>query len=168
MQLRATDDASGKTTVLLDGDTGDGAFGANGHAGRLSLFPKEVDGTKLATAVIDFRSDDAQARIGGGFFQVTGQVVGPPVMGVDGTLRVQNASGNDTAVIAGKNGAVLLGGGNPDDAPIHLRTGDGLLRLGGGKVPPLQFGLVLKQQGTNGVLSLHDKAGNEILKLTAA
>jgi hypothetical protein len=166
MQLRATNDGSGKTTILLDGNAGNGAFGGNGQGGRVSVFPKDADETKAATATIDFRAD-GQGRIGGGFYQATGQILGPPVMGVDGTLKVQNASGNDTAVITGHDGAVLLGGASAADAPIHLRTADGLLRVGGGKVPAPQYGVGLKPQGTNGVLSLQDKDGNEILRLAA-
>ena len=59
-----------------------------------------------ATAIFDLRSGGGRARIGGGFYQATGTVTGPPVIGVDGTLTVQDKNGNST--LLGSSGALLL------------------------------------------------------------
>jgi hypothetical protein len=168
-QVPATDDHSGLVTVLLDGNAGDVRAGGNGQGGRLSLYPKGANATVPDTAIIDLRSGDGHARIGGGFYQASGQVTGPPVIGVDGTVSVQNKNGYATILASGTDGSILLGGNTDNDAPIHLDPGNGLVRVGGGSAPPPSgTGVGQLPKGTNGVVSVHDAAKNEVIRLGAA
>jgi hypothetical protein len=166
--VTATDDSSSLVTVLLNGNAGDVIAGGNGQGGRLSLYPKGSNATIPDTAIFDLRSGDGHARIGGGFYQVTGKVTGPPVIGVDGTLTVQDKNGNSTFVASGVDGSVLLGAGTDAGAPIYLNTGNGLVRVGGGGAPPQGPGVGQLPMGTNGVVSVHDAAKNEVIRLGAA
>ncbi|UWZ82852.1 hypothetical protein [Occallatibacter riparius] len=166
--VSAIDDSSNLVTVLLNGDAGDILAGGNGQGGRLSLYPKKANATIPDTAIIDLRSGDGHARIGGGYYQASGQVSGPPVIGVDGTLSVQNKYGNGTVVADGTNGSLLLGDSTDKGAPIRLDPGSGLVRVGGGSAPPPGGGVGQLPQGTNGVVSVQDAARNEVIRLGAA
>lgn len=168
-KVPVTDSSSNLVTVLLDGDGGDVIAGGNGQGGRLSLYPKAANATIPATAIFDLRSGDGHARIGGGFYQATGTVMGPPVIGVDGTLTVQDKNGNSTLLANGTDGSVLLGGGTDDGAPIRLDPSHGLVRVGGGIAPPPGVGVgTLPHGGADGVVSVHDAAKNEVIRLSAS
>jgi len=167
-KVSATDDGSGLVTVLLNGNTGDVTAGGNGQAGGLSLYPKGANGTIRDTATIDLQGAGGNVRIGGGYYQAPGTVQGPPVVGVDGNLTIEDQYGESTLLVNGKNGAMLLGGGTDDDAPIRLDPGSGLLRVGGGIAPPPAPGIGTTPQGTDGVLSLQDKGKKEAIRLGAA
>lgn len=167
-KVSATDDNSNLVTVILDGNAGDVIAGGNGRGGRLSLYPKGANATIPDTAIIDLRSGDGHARIGGGHYQVTGPVTGPPVMGVNGTLMVQDKNGNSTILANGTDGSVLLGAETDNGAPIRLDPSGGLVRVGGGSAPPPSSGVGQLPHGTNGVVSVHDAARNEVIRLGAA
>jgi hypothetical protein len=166
--VSATDDNSSLVTILLDGNAGDVIAGGNGQGGRLSLYPKKSNATIPDTAIIDLRSGDGHVRIGGGFYQPSGQVSSPPVIGIDGVLSVQDKNGNRTILASGTDGSVLLGADSDKDAPIRLDPGSGLLRIGGGAAPPPSPGISQIPLGTNGVVSVHDAAKNEVIRLGAA
>jgi hypothetical protein len=166
--VSAIDDGSSLVTVLLDGNAGDVIAGGNGQGGRLSLYPKKSNATIPDTAIIDLRSGDGHVRIGGGFYQPSGQVSGPPVIGIDGVLSVQDKNGNRTILASGTDGSVLLGADSDTDAPIRLDPGSGLLRVGGGAAPPPSPGISQIPPGTNGAVSVHDAAKNEVIRLGAA
>ncbi|HUI84647.1 MAG TPA: hypothetical protein VL240_10505 [Candidatus Binatia bacterium] len=164
----ATDDSSSLVTVLLDGNAGDVIAGGNGQGGRLSLYPKKSNATIPDTAIIDLRSGDGHVRIGGGFYQASGQVTGPAVIGVDGVLSVHDKNGNRTILASGTDGSVLLGADTDKDAPIRLDPGSGLLRVGGGSAPPPTPGEGQLPLGTHGLVSVYDAAKNEVIRLGAA
>jgi hypothetical protein len=166
--VTVVNDSSSLVTILLNGDTGDVTAGGNGQGGGLSLYPKGANGSIPDTATIALGGAEGHARIGGGYYQTTGTYTGPPVLGVDGKLTLQDQYGTNTAVVDGQDGSMLLGAGADDSAPIRLDPGKGLVRVGGGSAPPPAIGVSITPQGTDGVVSLQDKNKKEVIRLGAA
>src|SRR4029453_9178027 len=160
IKATTTDDASQKTTILLNGTTGLVRAGSYGQDGELQLMPSSVvdgpspigSGTSnaigAAQATILLSGENAHVRIGGG--AGTAGTIATANPGQNGRLTLRNSANAGTGVLDGRAGDLWLGGEDTQHAPLHFAASAGELGIGGGKPPASSGPTVLT--GANGGL----------------